>query len=410
MPKTKSTFAKPLNTFPMHLSHRELFFKHLAQTSPSPLGLEISHAKGVYVWDVHHRQYIDLISGIAVSSIGHQHPKVKEAIIDQLHRYAHIMVYGETIQHPQTTYAQYLTTHLPSSLNCIYFVNSGTEAIEGAIKLAKGYTQRAEIISFENAYHGSTQGALSIMGNEWLKSKYRPLIPGHKILKWMNYDELSQITEETAAVFIEPIQAEAGIRIPDKEYIQALKKHCEKTGALLVFDENQTGFGRTGKLFAFEHFEVIPDVLVLGKSMGGGLPIGAFIAHQTLMQTFTHHPLGHLTTFGGNAVCVASALATLKIILEDELHKNAVKIEQILRETLIHPSIKEVRIKGAMAAIQLHSTEAVRRTITKGLEKGLIMDWFLFAPDCIRLAPPLIIQAHELEKGIHLLIESLDHV
>ena len=394
----------------MHFSHREIFLKHIAQTSPSPLNIEVEKAEGVYIYDKKGRVYLDFISGIAVSSVGHQHPEIKKAIIEQLNKYAHTMVYGETIQEPQTAYAQLITQHLPSTLNCIYFVNSGAEAIEGAMKLAKGFTQRPEIISFENAYHGSTQGALSIMGNEFFKTKYRPLLPGTKIIKWNNYDALNTITKDTAAVFVEPIRAEAGVLIPSKEYMQALRQKCTETGTLLVMDEIQTGFGRTGKLFAFEHFDIVPDILVLGKAMGGGLPIGAFIASSEMMQVFTNQPLGHLTTFGGNAICVASALATLKVILNENLSNKAKFIEDYLQRHLKHPAIKELRIIGAMGAVQLNSSEQVMKAIDWCLKNGLLIDWFLFAPDCIRLAPPLIIKENELKEGIETLIESLNHV
>ncbi len=394
----------------MHFSPREIFFKNLAQTSPTPMGLEVDRAEGVYVYDTNGKKYLDFISGIAVSSVGHQHPEVKDAIVNQLNQYAHIMVYGETIQHPQTEYAHLLTQQLPPTLDCIYFVNSGAEAIEGAMKLVKGFTQRSEIITFENAYHGSTQGALSIMGNEWLKSKYRPLLPGIKILKCGNDAVLEEITKHTAAVFIEPIRAEAGVQIPDARFMQSLHQRCKETGTLLVFDEIQTGFGRTGQLFAFEHFGIVPDVLVVGKAMGGGLPIGAFIAHHSVMQVFTQQPLGHLTTFGGNAICVASALASLKILLKENLINAARQIENILRSHLQHPSIKALRLKGAMAAVQLENTEKVIKTIEAALRKGLIIDWFLFAPDCIRIAPPLIINESELKQGLSILIECLKDV
>lgn len=394
----------------MNLSNRQVFFNHIAQTSTLPLGIEIEKAEGVYIFDTKGRKYLDFISGIAVSSIGHLHPNVKESVIYQMNKYAHIVVYGETIQQPQTDYAQLLTKYLPGNLNCIYFVNSGAEAIEGAMKLAKVFTQRPEIIAFENAYHGSTQGALSIMGNEWLKTKFRPLIPGNNLLKWNDFEELQKISENTAAVFIEPIRGEAGVQIPDLKFIQALRKRCNDTRALLVFDEIQTGFGRTGKLFALEHFDVLPDILVLGKAMGGGLPIGAFISDKKIMDAFAHHPLGHLTTFGGNAVCVAAALATLNVIMEEKLFEKARQIEDILIEKLNHQNVVCKRIKGAMAAVQLKTNEQVMQVIEKSLQSGLIIDWFLFAPDCIRIAPPLIIQEDELIKGIDILLESLDNV
>jgi len=394
----------------MHIFHREIFLKHIAQTSPSPLNIEVEKAEGVFIYDKEGQKYLDFISGIAVSSVGHQHPEIKKAIIEQLNKYAHIMVYGETIQEPQTTYAQLITQYLPSSLNCIYFVNSGAEAIEGAMKLAKGFTQRPEIISFENAYHGSTQGALSIMGNEFFKTKYRPLLPATKIIKWNDFDALNTITKDTAAVFVEPIRAEAGVLIPHKEYLLALRQKCSETGTLLVMDEIQTGFGRTGKLFAFEHFDIVPDILVLGKAMGGGLPIGAFIASSEIMQVFTNHPLGHLTTFGGNALCVASALATLKVILNENLTNNAKFIEHFIQKHLKHSAIKELRIIGAMGAIQLNSSEQVMKSIDWCLNNGLLIDWFLFAPHCIRLAPPLTIKETELKEAIDILIESLNYV
>lgn len=391
----------------MNISHREIFLNHLAQTSFSPLGIEIERAEGVYIFDTQGRSYLDFISGISVSNVGHLHPKVKHAVIEQLNKYAHIMVYGETIQHPQTKYAQRILQYLPHSLNCIYFVNSGAEAIEGAMKLAKAYTGRYEIISFENAYHGSTQGALSICGNEWLKTKYRPLIPGNRILQWNNQEQLNEITKHTAAVFIEPIRGEAGVQIPDNDYMYALREKCNDTGALLVFDEIQTGFGRTGKLFAFEHFNVIPDILVLGKGMGGGLPIGAFIADKKIMEVFAQHPLGHLTTFGGNAVCVSAALATLDVIIDEKLIENAVRIEQVLKEKLKHKNILNTRIKGAMAAVQLKSTEQVLKVVNASLKDGLLVDWFLFASDCIRIAPPLIISEEQLNHGIDILLKNI---
>lgn len=391
-----------------HLSHRDIFFRNIAQTSPSPLGLEIIKAEKEFVFDINGKKYIDLISGIAVSNVGHLHPKVKEAIIEQLNKYAHIMVYGETIQHPQTEYAQYITQFLPEQLNCIYFVNSGAEAIEGAMKLAKAYTQRTEIISFENAYHGSTQGAMSIMGNEFLKTKFRPLMPGNKTIRWNCFEDLNQITEHTAAVFIEPIQAEAGVLIPEKNFLKALRNKCNETGTLLVLDEIQTGFGRTGKLFAFEHYEIVPDILVIGKGMGGGLPIGAFISDKKIMEIIANHPLGHLTTFGGNAVCVASALATLKVIIEEKLCDRARDIEKILLQQLHHPKIKNIRCKGAMCAIELENNEQVMKVIERCLDNDVIVDWFLFADNCIRIAPPLIISDESLNQSINILLESIN--
>lgn len=391
----------------MHLSNREIFFRHIAQTSPAPLELEVVKAENVYIYDSSGKKYLDFISGIAVSNVGHQHPKVKQAIIEQLNNYAHIMVYGETIQYPQTEYAKLILQHLPQNLNCIYFVNSGSEAIEGAMKLAKATTERTEMVSFEKSYHGSTQGSLSIMGDEYLKTKFRPLIPGNKIIRWNNFQDLKEITEHTAAVVTEAIKAEAGVILPEENYLNALRQRCNETGTLLVLDEIQTGFGRTGKLFAFEHYNLVPDILVIGKGMGGGLPIGAFIADKKRMEVFSNYPLGHLTTFGGNAVCVASALATLQIILEENLPEHAIRIEKTLKEKLNHKEIKNRRVKGAMGAIQLENSEKVTQVIKNCLNNHLIADWFLFAPDCIRIAPPLIINEEQLNTGLEILLDSL---
>ncbi len=395
----------------MQINNRELFLKHIAQTSPSPMMLEIERAEGVYIYDTAGNKHLDFISGISVSSVGHAHPNVIKAIEAQIRKYAHIMVYGETIQAPILNYAQLLTSYLPSNLNTIYFVNSGSEATEGAMKLAKGYTSRSEIISFENAYHGSTQGALSIMGNEKLKTKYRPLLPDTRVITFNNEAHLSYITEKTAAVFVEPIRAECGIQIPNNNYLKKLQQRCKDTGTLLVCDEIQTGFGRTGTLFAFEQFDIVPDILLLGKAMGGGLPIGAFISDRKIMQTFSENPpLGHMTTFGGNAVSVASALAVLQTITQHRLFERAIIIEKILKEQLHHPKIKEVRVKGALCAIEFESTEINMRTIELCWKNGLIVDWFLFADNCMRIAPPLVISEEELQRGINIILNALSNL
>lgn len=395
----------------MNINHRNIFLHNVAQTSPTPLGLEIVSAKGIYMTDVNGKQYTDLISGISVSNLGHCHPKVVEAINKQAETYMHLMVYGEYIQHPQTQYAKLLTSLLPPQLNCIYFTNSGTEATEGALKLAKRVTGRSEIISFKNAYHGSTHGALSVMGNEEYKQAFRPLLPDVKQLEFNNFSQLNQITKKTACVIIEPVQGEAGVHRANTEYLKALRKKCDEHCVLLIFDEIQSGFGRTGSLFAFENYNVVPDVMLIAKGMGGGLPIGAFVASEQLMSCFTNNPvLGHLTTFGGNAVCVAAAKATLEVLVEDKLFLRALEIEKVLTEVLVHPKIKEVRCVGALCAIEFGDTELNMKIIAKCIEKGVITDWFLHCSTAMRLAPPLIISNKELRTALQQIIASINEV
>jgi acetylornithine/N-succinyldiaminopimelate aminotransferase len=307
-------------------TNRQLFLNHVAQTNPSPMGLEIEKAEGCYLFDSNGKKYIDLISGISVSNIGHCHPKVIEAVNEQIRKHAHLMVYGEFVQYPQVKLAEKIVSLLPNKLNSVYFTNSGAEATEGAMKLCKRATGRTEIISFKNSYHGSTQGALSIMGSEEFKTAYRPLLPGNRILNYNSYTDIEEITNKTAAVFAEVIQAESGVIKADENWLQQLRKKCDETGTLLVFDEIQTGFGRTGKMFAFEHYGITPDILLLGKALGGGLPLGAFVSDKNLMNQFTHDPvLGHITTFGGNPVCCAAALGSINVIEENGLVKNVQK-------------------------------------------------------------------------------------
>ena len=393
----------------MNINHRNIFLNNVAQTSPTPLGLEIVKAEGIYMTAVNGKKYIDLISGISVSNLGHCHPKVVEAIQKQSQTYMHLMVYGEYIQHPQTQYAKLLTSLLPPQLDCIYFTNSGAEATEGALKLAKRLTGRSEIISYKNAYHGSTHGALSVMGNEEYKNSFRPLLPDVKQIEFNNFSNLNSITEKTACVIIEPIQGEAGVHIANAEYIKALRKKCNETCTLLIFDEIQSGFGRTGTLFAFEHYGVTPDVLLIAKGMGGGLPIGAFIASQNLMQSFTNNPvLGHITTFGGNAVCVAAAYATLETLINEQLYLRASEIEKVITEVMVHPKIKEVRCVGALCAIEFGDTDLNMKIISKCIEKGVITDWFLHCSTAMRLAPPLIISNKELRAALSQIIASIN--
>lgn len=393
----------------MSLSSRELFLRYLAQTSPSPLMLEIEKAEGVYLFTPEGKKYIDLISGISVSNIGHRHPRVIAAIEGQLQKYLHVMVYGEYIQSPQVLLAQKLVKHLPPLLNNVYFTNSGSEAIEGALKLSKRYTGRTEIISCYNAYHGSTHGALSVGGNEYFKRAFRPLLPMIKHIHYGSYSDIEQISEKTACVLIETIQGEAGVRIACSNYFQQLVQRCREKGALLILDEIQTGFGRTGKLWAFEHFDIVPDILVIAKGMGGGMPIGAFIANQEVMQVFTEKPaLGHITTFGGHPVCAAAAKATLEVILEENLPEKAEQKADLFLKQLKHPRIKQVRNKGLMIAVEFESVTLVKKIIEKALQKGVITDWFLFCDTAIRIAPPLTITETEITIACQAILQAIE--
>lgn len=378
-------------------SASETFLNHVAQTSPYPLQLEVSHARGSYIYDRNGKKYYDLISGIAVSNIGHCHPKVVEAVKHQVDQYMHVMAYGEFIQSPQNELASELTKLLPYTLNSCYFVNSGAEAIEGALKLAKRITGRVELIACNKSYHGSTHGALSVSGNEVKKNAFRPLLPGIKFIDFNNEDHLTEITDRTAAVVIEPIQGDAGVRIPSSTYLQKLRQRCSEVGAQLIFDEIQTGFGRTGKFFAFEHFGVVPDILTIAKAFGGGMPIGAFISSKGHMDLLTHGPmLGHITTFGGHPVNCAAALANLKVIQEEQLIPSIEAKGELLEKHISHPSIKEIRRKGLMFAVEFESAETVQKIVLKCLEEGIITFWFLSCPESFRLAPPINMSDEDL--------------
>ncbi|MBK6836485.1 MAG: aspartate aminotransferase family protein [Bacteroidetes bacterium] len=395
----------------MNLNQRQLFLRHVAQTSPAPMALEIEKGEGVYLIDTKGKKYFDLISGISVSSLGHCHPKVVEAITKQANTFMHTIVYGEFVQSPQVNLAKALTDLLPSSLDSVYFVNSGAEATEGAMKLAKRVTGRTEIISFKNAYHGSTHGALSIMGSEEFKNSFRPLLPDTKIIEFNNEEHLLQITERTACVVVEPVQAESGVNVPKNDFLKKLSTRCKAMGTLLVLDEIQTGFGRTGTFFAFEQFGIVPDVLLIAKAMGGGMPIGAFISSKANMDCFTNDPvLGHITTFGGNAVCCAASLATLNEINSTQLYKRAKNIETIIHEKIKHPLVKEIRSSGALIAIEFGDVDLNMRIIAKCIENGVISDWFLFCATAMRLAPPLIISDEELIRACDLIVASLNEV
>ena len=396
------------------MNQRELFLRHVAQTSEIPMlgeDLNIAIAKGVKLTDVNGKIYTDLISGISVSNVGHCHPKVLEAIHHQSQKFMHLMVYGEFNQSPQVNYAKKLTDLLPQKLNSIYYTTSGSEAVEGALKLAKRSTGKTELICFKQAYHGSTHGALSVMGDEYFKTSFRPLLPDVRILEFNNLKALELISSKTAAVIIEPIQGEAGVRKANRDYIKNLRKICDNHGTILIFDEIQTGFGRTGNLFVFEEFDVVPDILLISKGMGGGLPIGAFIASTDLMSNLTKNPiLGHINTFGGNALCVAAANACLEIIISENLCSRAKQIENIITTKLKHPLIKEIRIHGALGAIDFYNEVLNMRVIKSCIEKGIICDWFLFCPTAMRIAPPLIITDSELIEALNTIVEVLNAI
>lgn len=394
----------------MEFNH-DIFLKHIAQTTGSPFLIDIERAEGTYLYTPDGNAYMDLISGVAVSNIGHKHPKIVEAIKQQIDSHLHVMVYGEFVQSSPNLLAKKLSELLPPNLNCCYFTNSGTEANEGALKLAKRYTGRTEIISFRGAYHGSTHGSLSISGNEVKKQAFRPLLPDVRFLSFNDSKDLDQITEKTACVIIEPIQGDAGVRIADQKYLQALRDRCTAVGALLIFDEIQTGIGRTGKLYAFEHFNIIPDILTTAKALGGGLPIGSFIASYEMMQTLTHEPmLGHITTFGGNPVSCAAALATLNVIEEENLLEQTENKGLLFESLLKHPKVKEARRKGLMFAIEFETAEEVAQIVKYCLENGVITFWFLSCPNSFRIAPPLTITDEEIKKACRVMQHAFDSI
>ncbi|KAA0993616.1 aspartate aminotransferase family protein [Dyadobacter aurulentus] len=401
----------------MYITHRQQFFDHLAQTSDYPLALEIEKAEGVYMFGADGKSYIDLISGIAVSNVGHRHPKVLAAIHEQLEKHMHLLVYGEFVQSAQVRLASALTRTLdvnapnPSpfgKIDNVYFTNSGTEATEGAMKLAKRFTGRSEFISCINAYHGATQGALSLAGSDTFKQNFRPLLPGIKHIHHGVLADLESITEKTAAVVIEVIGGESGVRVPEKEYMVQLRKRCSEVGALMILDEIQTGFGRTGTFWAFEQFDIYPDILLSAKGMGGGMPIGAFMASQEVMSVFKNSPiLGHITTFGGHPICCASSLAALEVIVDEKLHSAAFEKGELFKSLLKHPKISEVRGSGLMLAAQMESFEKLKNTIDHCIENGVVTDWFLFCDDAMRIAPPLTITEEQIREACKVIIDVL---
>ncbi len=394
------------------LTDRQLFLNNLAQTSDSPLALEITRAEGIYLFDTSNKKYIDLISGISVSNTGHRHPAVIKAIKDQVDKYLHLMVYGEYIQSPQVKLAGALAGLLPGNLTNCYFVNSGSEAVEGALKLAKRYTGRKNIAAFKNAYHGSTHGALSVIGNESYQTPFGPLLPGVEHLLFNSTEALKSITSETACVIIEPVQGEAGIINARHDFLKALREQCTETGTLLIFDEIQTGMGRTGYMFAFEKYSIVPDILLLAKGLGGGMPIGAFISSREIMQTLTFNPvLGHITTFGGHPVSCAAALANIEVIINEDLIEQVKSKSELFVQLLSkNKTISEIRTAGLMIALQLDNFKHVKKVIDRCVEHGVILDWFLFNDSSIRIAPPLIISEEQIREACDTILEALETV
>jgi acetylornithine/succinyldiaminopimelate/putrescine aminotransferase len=388
---------------------KEIFLNNIAQTTPWPYLISVERAEGIYLYTTDGKRYTDLISGIGVSNIGHRHPIVIKAIKDQLDKHLHVMVYGEFIQSSPNLLAKKLSALLPNNLSCSYFVNSGTEANEGALKLAKRYTGRTEIISCRKSYHGSTHGSLSVSGNEIKKSAFRPLLPDVNFIDFNVIEDLEKITSRTACVIMETIQGDAGVRVPSINYLKAVRKRCDETGALLILDEIQCGMGRTGTLFAFEQFEIVPDILTIAKAFGGGLPIGAFISSKEIMLSLTHDPmLGHITTFGGNPVCCASALATLEVIINDKLLETVEAKGELIESLLKHPEIKEIRRIGLMFAIDFDSAERVNRIVEYAKELGIICYWFLSHPYSFRIAPPLTITEKQIRESCEAILKAID--
>jgi acetylornithine/succinyldiaminopimelate/putrescine aminotransferase len=393
------------------MNQRQLFLAHVGQTSEAPMALEIVKASGSRMWDINGKKYIDLIAGISVCNIGHCHPAVVEAVKKQVEDYMHIMVYGELVESPQVAYAKMLTDHLPPTLNSVFYTASGSEATEGAMKLSKRFTGRTEVISFKNSYHGSTQGALSIMGDEYWRNAFRPLLPDTMQLSYNSVEDLENITERTACVIAETVQAEAGVLAPQNGWLAALRKRCTQTGTLLVLDEIQCGFGRNGTLFSFEQFEVVPDILLLGKALGGGMPLGAFVADKKIMDSLTHNPvLGHINTFGGHPVSCAAGLAAFNVLLDEKLIDKVKEKEQLFLTLLHHPSIKAVRSCGLMLAVAFENFETNKKVIDALVEQGVFTDWFLFASNCLRIVPPLIITDEEISFACKQIIKVLDEI
>lgn len=390
------------------MNTRTIFLNHVAQTSPEPLALDIIKAEGNYLYTRDGKTYLDLIGGISVCNLGHGNTQIKDAIKSQVDDYLHVMVYGELIQSPQTQYAEAITKLLPQKLDCVYFTNSGAEATEGALKLARRVTGKTDIVAANNSYHGSTLGALSVMGDEYWRNAYRPLLPGVRHHNYNSQEFLDAINENTSCVLLETVQAEAGVIEPQIEWLNAVRQRCNEYGAILIFDEIQCGFGRTGKLWGFEHYNIIPDIILLGKALGGGMPLGAFVSSYDNMQLFTDNPvLGHITTFGGHPVSCAAGNAAISILSNSDLIAQVQAKADLFITLLKHDRIKAVRSKGLLIAVELNSAEHILTTIKQCLGKGLFTDWFLFAPNCIRIAPPLTITEDEIRKACDIITSSL---
>ncbi|MCC8020103.1 MAG: aspartate aminotransferase family protein [Rikenellaceae bacterium] len=393
----------------MNLLRRQ-FLAHVGQTSPSPLMIEVDRAEGVFFYTPEGKRYYDLISGVNVSNVGHGNPAVVDAIREQAGRYTHIMVYGEMVERPQVEYAALLTSLMPEGLDSVYFLNSGSEAVEGALKLAKRCTGRSGLVSFRGAYHGSTHGSLSVMGGEEYKNAFRPLLPDVTQLEFNDFETLGQITDRTAAVIIDPSQSEAGVRIAAEGYFKALRERCDETGTMLIFDEIQSGMGRCGTMFAFEKYGVVPDIVCLAKALGGGMPLGAFVASKENMDKLTHNPvLGHITTFGGHPVCCAAGLAALRYTLDHGLHRKAdalgAQYEFLLAD---HPAVLEVRRNGLLLAVEVGSSELMLRILEQFKQLGILSDWFLFCDTAFRISPPLTITEEQVRESAALITEALD--
>lgn len=387
------------------------FIQYQAQTTPYPLGMEVSHAVGSYIYDTKNNRYLDFVAGVSACSLGHQHPRVNQAIKDQLDLYSHVMVYGEYSQSPAVEYCKLMASLLPAPLDKTYLVNSGTEAIEGALKLARRVTGRSQLISCHNAYHGNTMGSLSVMGFEERKQVFRPLIPDVEFITFNNEADLEKITTKTAGILLETIQGGAGFIQPENGFLKKVRQRCDEVGAIMILDEIQPGFGRTGTLFGFQNYDVVPDIVVMGKGMGGGMPVGAFTASTAMMDLLSHNPkLGHITTFGGHPVIAAACLATLKEITETNLMADALAKEKLFRSLLVHPLIEEVRGKGLMLAAMTKTADITNEVILKCQNKGLILFWLLFESCAIRITPPLTISEDEIREGCAILLEVMDEV
>lgn len=389
---------------------KEDFLKYQAQTSPYPLAMEVSHAKGSYIYDIKGKSYLDFVAGVSACTLGHQNQRVNDAIKNQLNKYSHVMVYGEYAQQPSVDFCKLLVQHLPENLNQVYLVNSGTEATEGALKLARRITGRSQLISCHNAYHGNTMGSMSVMGFEERKQAFRPLIPDVDFITFNNEADLKKITTKTAGIILESIQGGAGFIQPENDFLIKVRKRCDEVGTMLIIDEIQPGFGRTGKLFGFENYGIVPDIMIIGKGMGGGMPVGGFVASKERMELLTNPKLGHITTFGGHPVIAAACLATLQEVTETTLIPDTLEKEKLFRSLLVHPLIKEIRGRGLMLAPMTESAEITNEVILKCQDKGLILFWLLFEPCAIRITPPLTISENEIREGCRIIIEALNEV